>query len=85
MRCNAVAPSLVLTETVAKEFPVEMRKLVEDDPQRSRVGTPEEIAEAVAFLASDAARNITDHTLVADGGVSIHIPGFTAYRNAFGE
>ena len=85
VRCNAVAPGLVLTETVAKDFPAAMRKLVEDETPRDRVGAPEDIAEAVAFLASDAARNITGQTLVADGGVSIHIPGFTAYRNAFGE
>lgn len=85
VRCNAVAPGLVLTETVAKDFPAEMRKLVEDETPRDRVGAPEDIAEAVAFLASDAARNITGQTLVADGGVSIHIPGFAAYRNAFGE
>lgn len=85
VRCNAVAPGLVLTETVARDFPAEMRKLVEDETPRDRVGVPEDIAEAVAFLASDAARNITGQTLVADGGVSIHIPGFTAYRDAFGE
>lgn len=85
VRCNAVAPGLVLTETVARDFPAEMRKLVEDETLRDRVGAPEDIAEAVAFLASDAARNITGQTLVADGGVSVHIPGFSAYRNAFGD
>lgn len=36
-------------------------------------------------LVTDAARNITGQTLVADGGVSVHIPGFSAYRNAFGD
>lgn len=85
VRCNAVAPGLVLTETVLKDFPAAMRKLVEDETPRDRLGAPEDIAEAVAFLASDAARNITGQTLVADGGVSIHIPGFSAYREAFGE
>lgn len=85
VRCNAVAPGLVLTETVAKTFPPQMLKLVEDETLRDRVGAPEDIAEAVAFLASDAARNITGQTLVADGGVSIHIPGFSAYLSAFGE
>lgn len=85
VRCNAVAPGLILTETVAKDFPAEMRKLVEEETLRDKVGAPEDIAEAVVFLASDAARNITGQTLVADGGVSVHIPGFSAYRNAFGE
>lgn len=52
---------------------------------RCNAVAPEDIAEAVAFLASAAARNITGQTLVADGGVSIHIPGFAAYRKAFEE
>lgn len=85
VRCNAVAPGLVLTETVAKDFPAAMLGLVLDETLRDRLGAPEDIAEAVAFLASDAARNITGQTLVADGGVSVHIPGFSAYREFFGE
>lgn len=85
VRCNAVAPGLVMTETVAKDFPSAMLKLVLDETPRDRVGAPEDIAESVAFLASDAARNITGQTLVADGGVSIHIPGFSAYHEFFGD
>ena len=85
VRCNAVAPGLVLTETVAKEFPQNWRELVEGETPRDRCGAPEDIAEALLFLASDAARNITGHTLVADGGVSIHIPGFAGYWKAFGN
>lgn len=83
VRCNAVAPGLIMTPTIARDFPPMWRKLVEDETPRDSVGAPEDIAEAVAFLASDAARNITGQTLVSDGGVSIHIPGFAAYRKAF--
>jgi NAD(P)-dependent dehydrogenase (short-subunit alcohol dehydrogenase family) len=49
-----------------------------DDPERraqiiasepiGRVGTPEEIAEAVVWLCSDAASFVTGHTLTVDGG-----------------
>lgn len=85
VRCNAVAPGLVLTETVVRDFPPAMLKLVLDETPRDCIGAPEDIAEAVAFLASDAARNITGQTLVADGGVSMHIPGFSAYREFFGD
>lgn len=85
VRCNAVAPGLVLTETVARDFPTKWRKLVEDETLRDQAGAPEDIAEAVAFLASDAARNITGQTLTSDGGVSVHIPGFAAYTAAFAE
>lgn len=85
VRCNAVAPGLVLSETVARDFPAAMLELVLDETLRDRVGAPEDIAEAVAFLASGAACNITGQTLVADGGVSVHIPGFSAYRELFGD
>lgn len=85
VRCNAVAPGLILTETVAKDFPAKWRKLAEDETPRDRSGAPEDIAEAVAFLASDAARNITGQTLTSDGGNSIHVPGFAAYSAAFAE
>ena len=82
VRCNAVAPGLILTPTTAKDFPPHWRKNVEDETPRGTVGAPEDIAEPVAFLASDAARNITGQTLTSDGGVSIHVPGFSAYSKA---
>ena len=85
VRCNAVAPGLILTETVAKEFPQNWRDLIEGETPRGTSGAPEDIAEALLFLASDAARNITGQTIAADGGVSMHIPGFEGYWKAFGS
>jgi len=85
VRCNAVAPGLILTEAVAKEFPQNWRDLIEGETPRGTSGAPEDIAEALLFLASDAARNITGQTLAADGGVSMHIPGFEGYWQAFGS
>jgi NAD(P)-dependent dehydrogenase (short-subunit alcohol dehydrogenase family) len=85
VRCNAVAPGLIMHEAIRKDFPEKWRKLVDDEtPRAGGAGTPEDIAEPIAFLASEAARNITGQTLVSDGGVSIHVPGFTAYAEAFG-
>lgn len=85
VRCNAVAPGLILTPTTAKDFPEHWRKNVEAETPRGKVGAPEDIAEPVAFLASPAATNITGQTLVSDGGVSIHVPGFSAYSKAVWE
>lgn len=85
VRCNAVAPGLILTPTTAKDFPSHWRENVEGETPRGTVGAPEDVAEPVAFLASDAARNITGQTLVSDGGVSIHVPGFAAYSRASWE
>jgi len=62
---NAVAPGLIATE-MTDDVPDAMRERV--PAQRS--GTPEEVAAAVAFLASDAAGYITASTLYVDGGLS---------------
>ena len=39
-----------------------------------RLGTPEDIAAAVVFLASEASSFMTAHTLVIDGGLSAFVP-----------
>ncbi len=81
VRCNAVAPGMTMTPALRQAFPPALRQAVEEETLRDRLGEPEDIAEAVAFLASDAARNITGQVLVADGGCASHVPGIAAFRN----
>lgn len=83
VRCNAVAPGMTMTPALRAAFPPQLRKLVEDETLRDRLGEPEDIAEAVAFLASDAARNITGQVLVADGGAASHVSGIGGFRAFF--
>lgn len=83
VRCNAVAPGLILTETVKRDFPPQLLKLVLDETPRDSLGAPEDVAETVAFLASDAARNITGQCIAVDGGVSMHMPGLQAWMDVF--
>jgi NAD(P)-dependent dehydrogenase (short-subunit alcohol dehydrogenase family) len=85
VRCNAVAPGMTMTPALRQAFPAHVRKLVEDETLRDRLGAPEDIAEAVAFLVSDAARNITGQVLVSDGGLSSHVPGIAGFRALAGE
>jgi NAD(P)-dependent dehydrogenase (short-subunit alcohol dehydrogenase family) len=85
VRCNAVAPGMTMTPALRQAFPPHIRKLVEDETLRDRLGGPEDIAEAVAFLASDAARNITGQVLVSDGGQSSHVPGIAGFYALAGE
>ena len=83
VRCNAVAPGMTMTPALKEAFPPMLRKAVEDETLRDQLGEAEDIAEAVAFLASDAARNITGQVLVSDGGCASHVPGITRFRDFF--
>ncbi len=69
IRVNAVAPWYIrtpLTEPVLSQ-PDRMEKILARTPMK-RVGTPEEIAAAIAFLAMEKSSFITGQCIVADGG-----------------
>jgi NAD(P)-dependent dehydrogenase (short-subunit alcohol dehydrogenase family) len=83
IRCNAVAPGMTMTPALREAFPPPLRAAVEGETLRPQLGEAQDIAEAVAFLASDAARNITGQVLVADGGCASHVPGLAAFRAFF--
>ena len=65
---NAVAPGFIETDMTGVLSPEVKEKVLAGIPLR-RMGTPEDIAAAVAFLASDAAGYITGHVLDVNGGM----------------
>lgn len=67
IRVNCVAPGVIHTDMVDKLGEETITALCEQTPI-GRLGTPEDIAHAVAFLASDQASFITGQVLTADGG-----------------
>ena len=67
---NAVAPGFVPVERHS-DVPSQVRNSYVASVPAGRIGTPEEIASAVSFLASDAAAFVTGQRLVVDGGRSL--------------
>ena len=70
IRVNAVAPGTIATELAAQAVLTseEARTRILSRTPMKRLGTPEEIAEAVAWLASDAASYVTGEIITVDGG-----------------
>ncbi len=66
--CNAVAPGFIATDMTAA-LGDDQRKALEGQIPLERLGSPADIASAVAFLASDHASYITGQVLVVDGGM----------------
>jgi 3-oxoacyl-[acyl-carrier protein] reductase len=66
--CNAVAPGFIdtaMTSVLSDEFRQNALKVI----PLGRIGTPEDVAQAVCFLASEEASYITGHVLNVNGGM----------------
>ncbi|MFG2647075.1 SDR family NAD(P)-dependent oxidoreductase [Streptomyces sp. NPDC048436] len=75
IRVNAISPGYIDTDMFRESVPTEeAREASRQDVVLKRIGTPEEVASAVAFLASDAASYVNGVDLLVDGGVANSIP-----------
>jgi NAD(P)-dependent dehydrogenase (short-subunit alcohol dehydrogenase family) len=79
IRINAVSPGMTDTPmtraslgTVSDDVPTTMAKMAEQNPF-GRLGTPEDVAGTVAFLASDDAAYVTGQEIVVSGGAGLAI------------
>jgi 3-oxoacyl-[acyl-carrier protein] reductase len=70
IRVNAVAPGYIETEMTAA-LPEAVREQIAGNTPLNRLGGPQDVADAVAFLASPAAAFITGVVLPVDGGLGI--------------
>lgn len=74
IRCNAILPGMIGTEAVEKNLNDEFRTAFLRHIPLGRIGLPEEIAKAVAFLGSDDSAYITGQTIAVSGGFAIGTP-----------
>jgi NAD(P)-dependent dehydrogenase (short-subunit alcohol dehydrogenase family) len=78
VRCNGIAPGVVVTRTNSALLTDEDRAFLEQAHLTPRLGEPEDIARAVAFLASDDASFITGQIINVDGGLAAHTPALSS-------
>jgi NAD(P)-dependent dehydrogenase (short-subunit alcohol dehydrogenase family) len=73
IRVNCVCPGVIATPmtTGNKELEERLRPAVEIAPMK-RMGTPEEVADAVLFLCSAQSSFVQGHALIVDGGYTIN-------------
>src|SRR5918996_4858073 len=69
---NAIAPGAIDTPLNKTAYSDDVRRVYEQRIGLHRIGTPEEVADATLFLASDASRYMTGQELVLDGGLTIN-------------
>jgi NAD(P)-dependent dehydrogenase (short-subunit alcohol dehydrogenase family) len=79
IRCNAVAPGLVLTPAVDGLTPEQLQAQLSRYPM-PRLCAPEDVANAVLFLASDEAAYINATTLMVEGGATVFMPSAQVAR-----
>jgi 3-oxoacyl-[acyl-carrier protein] reductase len=66
---NSICPGPTDTELSRKEIPEAVRVRVARSSALGRMGTPEDVADAILFFASDYSRHVTGQTVVVDGGI----------------
>jgi NAD(P)-dependent dehydrogenase (short-subunit alcohol dehydrogenase family) len=84
IRVNAIAPGHIVSEGLAKMWednPDGLAFYADQYPVR-RTGTPDDIANGIAFLCSDEASFITGHTLAIDGGLTVQLQETFGLRQA---
>jgi NAD(P)-dependent dehydrogenase (short-subunit alcohol dehydrogenase family) len=74
IRCNAVAPGLTLTPGAVGNATSEYVDAALEDYAMPRLCTPEDVAKAVVYLASDDASYVNAATLMVDGGATVYMP-----------
>lgn len=76
IRCNAIAPGLILSHGPERFGGERYVSMLEEHHLTPRVGRPDDIANAVVYLASDESSFVTGQIVRVDGGITTHAPPF---------
>ena len=74
IRCNCVAPGLTMTPAVERVMTPAMQQVFVRQSLLQRAATPDDVANVIAFLASDEAAFVTGQVISIDGGLRTHLP-----------
>jgi NAD(P)-dependent dehydrogenase (short-subunit alcohol dehydrogenase family) len=83
IRANAIVIGFVLNEHAQKSVPAEIKQILLDQHLTPQLGSPRQIADTVAFLASEESAFITGAVIPVDGGFSSHAPSMVPLRDYF--
>ena len=79
IRCNAVLPGMTATDAVSRSMDEQFQKSFLSHVPLNRMGTPEDIANAVFFFASENSSYITGSILEVSGGYHLGTPQYADY------
>lgn len=85
VRSNTIQIGLVLGENAQHSVQGELRQIILDAHLTPELGAPQQVADVVAFLASDESGFITGATIPVDGGFSSHVPTLAPIREYFAK
>jgi NAD(P)-dependent dehydrogenase (short-subunit alcohol dehydrogenase family) len=80
IRCNAVSPAHIASPSLARIVPAEVQAMLLAECLTPRLGTPQDVANLVLFLASDESAFITGQDLRVDGGALSHLAHVSKLR-----
>jgi len=83
IRSNAIVIGFVLNEHAQKEVADEIKQILLDQHLTPALGSPRQIADVVAFLASEESSFVTGHAMMVDGGFTSHAPSLVPIRQFF--
>lgn len=85
VRCNAIAPGLVVGRTVDAVIPPPVLEIFRENTVVRRIGAARDIADAVVFLGSDRSSYISGQVIPVDGGFFAHLPTDAAVRQLMAQ